>query len=112
MTDKTPVAWRVKDYADGWILQEDLSASVREFYETDGHIVERLYSETYVRTLEEENSNLRKALTKAAASRLRDLIEWLKENEDNAALLLSVLTPEQIEEVRSALQSKSTEESK
>lgn len=38
-----PVAYRIKDYGDGWILQEGLTDSEREIYAEQGNLVQALY---------------------------------------------------------------------
>ena len=43
----------------------------------------------------------KRASVQGASDRLRDLIEWLQEHEDNASLLIASLTPEEIEAARS-----------
>ncbi len=44
----------------------------------------------------------KRASSKATADRLRDLIEWLQEHEDNASLLIASLTAEELEAARTA----------
>ena len=41
-TTKRPVAWRVKDFADGWILFQDEAAAYREA-EATGALMQGLY---------------------------------------------------------------------
>lgn len=43
----------------------------------------------------------KRATAQGVSERLRDLIEWLQEHEDNASLLIASLTPEEIEAARS-----------
>ena len=39
---KRPVAWRVKDYADGWIIFQDEAAAYKE-HEATGGLLQGLY---------------------------------------------------------------------
>ena len=65
-----PVAWRAKDYADGWILcHTEADAKLQ----TSGGLVEPLYSAATVKVLKEELASCRAAFSEAsdAYSRLR-----------------------------------------
>ena len=44
----SPVAWRVKDYADGWILFSDYGAALQQATEMGGALIEPLYSATLI----------------------------------------------------------------
>lgn len=57
-------------------------------------------------TLAAEVVRLREALTRRAIQDIERLVEWLNEDEDNAELLLSSLTPEQIASARQAISQK------
>ena len=50
-----------------------------------------------------EIATLRKALTKVTVERVRDLVEWMDQHEDNASLLVASLTEQQIKDARNAL---------
>lgn len=57
-------------------------------------------------TAEAEIAHLREALTKSTIERVRSLIDWLDEHEENASLLIASLTEKQIEDARAALKEK------
>lgn len=50
-----------------------------------------------------EIANLREALTQATIDRVRNLLDWLDEHEENATLLIASLTEKQIEDARAVL---------
>jgi hypothetical protein len=50
-----------------------------------------------------DNAALREALMREAKGKLARLVEWLQEDEDNASLLISALSPEQLDDARAAL---------
>lgn len=54
----------------------------------------------------EELVSVRRSLSNRAAGHIRDLVDWLREDEDNASLLIASLTPEQFEAARAALKEK------
>jgi hypothetical protein len=58
MTDIKPVAWRCKDYADGWIIDQN-ERSAREYAEETGCSFEPLYTESSLKEIREENDRLK-----------------------------------------------------
>lgn len=55
----SPVAYRIKDYADGWILQESLTDSERAIYAEQGNVVQALVPADRLASLEREVEELR-----------------------------------------------------
>lgn len=58
---KRPVAWRCKDYADGWIIFQD-EAAANAYHEQTECLMQGLYVRDGSETLEDENARLRAAL--------------------------------------------------
>lgn len=54
-----PIAYRIKDFGDGWILQETITDSERAIYAEQGNIVEALVPAARIEALERENAELR-----------------------------------------------------
>ena len=59
-----PVAYRIKDYADGWILQETLTDSERAICAEQGNVVQALVPADRITALENENAELRQMATR------------------------------------------------
>lgn len=57
--------------------------------------------------MKREMAELREALTKSTIERVRSLLDWVDEHEENASLLIASLTEKQIEDARAALKEKS-----
>ncbi|HET8635500.1 MAG TPA: DUF2730 family protein [Acidobacteriaceae bacterium] len=67
--DMEPVAWRVKDYADGWILCHTRAQAEREA--ENGNLIERLYSASQLYALQE-----RVERAEARVEQLENSEEW------------------------------------
>jgi len=55
-----------------------------------------------IRHLRAENARLREALLREANAKLRELVEWLQEDEGNVDLLFSSISHEELEAARAA----------
>lgn len=64
MSRLSPVAFRVKDFADGWYLTEKLTDADLETIRDCGNLLEALYSEEQVNTLLAEIELLQDQLRK------------------------------------------------
>ncbi|MCK9361761.1 hypothetical protein M0Q28_06095 [Patescibacteria group bacterium] len=60
-----PVAWRVKDYADGWIIYTDEKRARIESVVMSGALVEPLYSADALSSLVRERDEARELVTEA-----------------------------------------------
>jgi DNA-binding protein H-NS len=61
------------------------------------------YDAETIRQLRAENARLREALLREANAKLRELVEWLQEDEGNVDLLFSSMSHEELEAARAAL---------
>ena len=85
-----PVAWRVKDYADGWVRYGTEAEAKREAKRT-GALIEPLYSAAALASRDAEIERLRGELRRAHLKRLVELSEEFGGYDELSTSALSAL---------------------
>ena len=88
--EEKPVAWRVKDYADGWVRYGTEAEAKREAKRT-GALIEPLYSADAIASRDAEIERLRGELRRAHLKRLVELSEEFGGYDELSTSALSAL---------------------
>lgn len=84
-----PVAWRVKDYADGWMICSETAAKL--LIERNSALIEPLYSAAALASRDAEIERLRGELRRAHLKRLVELSEEFGGYDELSTSALSAL---------------------